>query len=70
MKSRALLIVILMGLLSSTQLRADLVAHWNFEEGSGATTLDQVNQNNDPLTDTTWVADAAPIGGGNFCIGV
>lgn len=38
---------------------ADLVAYWDFEEGSGATTKDQVNMNDDPLTDTNWVTDSA-----------
>ena len=37
---------------------ADLVAYWDFEEGSGATTRDQINMNDDPLTDTTWVTDS------------
>ncbi len=38
---------------------ADLVAYWDFEEGSGATTKDQINVNDDPLTDTTWITDPA-----------
>lgn len=40
---------------------AALVAYWNFEEGSGATTRDQINGNDDPLTGTTWVTNAADL---------
>ena len=44
-------------------VRAGLVAYWDFEEGSGATTKDQISGNDDPLTDTTWVTDVAPFPG-------
>lgn len=42
-------------------VQAGLVAHWDFEEGSGGTTRDQVNMRDDPLTDTTWVTDPGSL---------
>lgn len=51
-------------LLPVQDVQAGLIAYWDFEEGSGATTRDQINMNDDPLTDTTWVTnDLPPIGG-------
>ena len=52
----ALTMIVLCG-----RANAGLVAYWDFEEGSGATTKDQVNSNDDPLTDTTWVTDPASL---------
>ncbi len=46
---------------------ADLVAYWDFEEGAGTTTKDQINNTDEPLTGTTWVtnpADLPPVPGG------
>ena len=47
--------------------QAELVALWDFEEGSGGTTRNQISLVDDPLTDTTWVTDPAnlpPVPGG------
>ena len=51
----------------SSVAQAELVAHWDFEEGTGSTTSDQINMNDDPLTDTTWITDPGslpPVPGG------
>lgn len=59
---------LIVGILSVTccgVAQAELVAYWDFEEGSGTTTRDQINMNDDPLTDATWVTDPGslpPIG--------
>ena len=45
----------------SSVARAELVAHWDFEEGSGDTTLNQITGDMDPLTDTTWLTDPASL---------
>jgi hypothetical protein len=47
--------------------QAQLVAHWDFEEGAGDTTKNLITGDVDPLTDTTWVTDLgslAPVSGG------
>jgi len=40
---------------------ASLVAYWDIEEGAGATSLDEINGNNDTLVDTTWVTNPADL---------
>ncbi len=41
--------------------QAQLVAHWDFEEGVDGTTKNQITGDLDPLTDTTWLTDAASL---------
>jgi len=51
----------------SSIAQAQLVALWDFEEGTGSTTSDQINMNDDPLTDTTWITGPGslpPVPGG------
>ncbi len=60
MKCFTLFAVVVSSMIFSSSASAGLVAYWDFEEGSGATTLDQINGNNDPLTDTTWVTSDLP----------
>ena len=46
-----LLVLLAVGVISFTfsgVAQAELVAYWDFEEGSGATTRDQISMNDDP----------------------
>ena len=59
-----LLVILAVGFISFTfsgVAKAELVAYWDFEEGSGATTRDQINMADDPLTDMTWVTDPGSL---------
>ncbi|GAI85876.1 unnamed protein product, partial [marine sediment metagenome] len=57
--------------LASIAASADLVAHWDFEEGSGDTTTAAVGSPDadGTLVGTTWLtADLAPIPGNTACL--
>ena len=57
----AALLAVVAGTCIASSASAALVAYWDFEEGSGATTRDQINGNDDPLTGTTWVTNSADL---------
>ncbi|KAB2925396.1 MAG: T9SS type A sorting domain-containing protein, partial [Bacteroidetes bacterium] len=48
---------------------ADLLHYWQFNEGSGSTVVDLVNENSLSLGDAAWVASGAPVGSANISTG-
>ena len=68
MLHRVLFSLVLLLFSVASTASAQLVAHWDFEEGSGDTTKNQITGDLDPLTDTMWLTDSAllpPVVGGS-----
>ena len=57
------------GLGTGPVAQADLIAHWNFEEGSGSTALDVVGGHHGTIHGgAQYVADPAPRSGGQYAL--
>ena len=68
MKLKSLIVLAsLISLIISFPAHADLIAYWDFEEGSGTTAYDTVGGYHGTISGATYTTDAAP-GGGQYAL--
>jgi hypothetical protein len=60
---RRLIVLLVVALAFAAAANADLVGHWSFDEGTGATLGDSVGTNNGTINGATWQATGGKAGG-------